>query len=137
MRPFTLIIALSATVLALPQPLPAAVDDASSAIIDGLNSGLNGVIGSPDHRHQDGQAEHASGCHYRYREDIAICINECVDQCVVDPQGCQSCMRGCSTQHGCEPHHHHHHHDGKKKDHGRPARREGDSNLDDDDEVSE
>ncbi|KAI1209283.1 uncharacterized protein F4807DRAFT_460975 [Annulohypoxylon truncatum] len=72
---------MSAAALALPQPLPAAVDDASSAILGGLNSGLNGVLGSPDQRYEDGEGGHEPGCHYRHREDIARCINACVAQC--------------------------------------------------------
>ncbi|KAI1455803.1 hypothetical protein F4805DRAFT_459449 [Annulohypoxylon moriforme] len=131
MRPFTLIIAMSATILALPKPLPAAVDDASGAILGALNSGLNGVVGSPDPEYKGGKGGYGSGCHYRHKEDIASCINTCVAQCVVDSEGCNTCIRGCSSRHGCESHHdgknHHHHH------HDRPDRRDDEA----DDENSE
>ncbi|KAI0882327.1 uncharacterized protein GGS22DRAFT_196025 [Annulohypoxylon maeteangense] len=130
MRPSVLIIAMSATILALPRPLPSGVDDASGAILGGLNSGLNGVLGSPD---EDYKGE----CHYRHKEDIATCIDSCVAHCAEYPEGCNSCIRGCSSQYGCKSHHDDHHngnHDGKKHHHDRPDRRGDAPNPGDGDE---
>ncbi|KAI0837688.1 hypothetical protein F5Y06DRAFT_271061 [Hypoxylon sp. FL0890] len=84
MHPLTLVIAMSAAVLALPQPLPA-----GQALTDTILDGVNGILGAPN--------RHNAKCHYRNKEDLSACINQCVDEfCLVDPAGCNSCIRGCS-----------------------------------------
>ncbi|KAI0893686.1 hypothetical protein F4806DRAFT_498845 [Annulohypoxylon nitens] len=96
MRPFTLIVAMTATILALPQPRPAGIPDAESAILRGLNSGLNGIFGSPEERNNEGDGEgYKSSCEYRNKDDIGRCVTTCAEQCAVDPEGCKTCINEC------------------------------------------
>lgn len=96
MRPFTLIVAMTATILALPQPRPAGIPDAESAIFGGLKSGLNGIFGSPEERNNEGDGEgYKSSCEYRNKDDIGRCVTTCAEQCAVDPEGCKTCISEC------------------------------------------
>ncbi|KAI1135975.1 hypothetical protein F5Y05DRAFT_392569 [Hypoxylon sp. FL0543] len=90
MHPLTLIIAMSATVLALPHPLPA-----TQALADTIMDGVNGILGVPN--------RHNAKCHYRNKDDFTTCINQCVDEfCLTDPAGCNSCIRGCTSKNVCD-----------------------------------
>ncbi|KAI1091606.1 hypothetical protein F5B19DRAFT_458326 [Rostrohypoxylon terebratum] len=117
MRPFTLIVATTATILALPQPHPAGINDAEEGILGGLNSGLNGIFGSPEaRRNGDQEGGYQSSCEYRNNDGIASCVTTCANQCAADPEGCDTCIRGCPSKYGCDSHghegkRHHHHHD--------------------------
>ncbi|KAI1100321.1 hypothetical protein F4804DRAFT_49927 [Jackrogersella minutella] len=120
MHPFAFIIAMSATALALPQPLPHPAEDLSDTIMDGLSS----VLGTPNSHHNGGKAGKAPKCSERSNLDLASCINQCARQCAVDVDYCTSCIRECSSDYGCDEHH-----DGKKKNHDKDVVRNDDSNV--------
>ncbi|KAI0853398.1 hypothetical protein F5Y00DRAFT_224617 [Daldinia vernicosa] len=94
MHPSTLIIVISATVLALPFPLPAL--GGIGGISDTIVGTIDSLLGtSSRHNNHGGSTGHASECRRYDTEPITTCINKCVDLCEDGDADCSACMKGC------------------------------------------
>lgn len=85
MHPFTVIIvALSATALALPRP------QLGGSLTNTILNGIGDLLGTDDRYHT------TERCYSRNSADLSSCISACVQaQCVEGSAECGACIRGC------------------------------------------